>query len=913
VHYVINQVFTEDERNTFIADQLKKEPVNRYFFSRLMRWDEKGAYSRACHDMILAQPGLFVEIVDQSGLQLIRKVVSPKETVDLLIGNSDSLNFDDAIDEELVLNLLESPKLVERLVGALERSGNSAGLVMVAKALGAIQEKNDPDIEGWQSNIATLKSDIRGLLTLQSSAAASEKEELQGKIQKKRSELSALEKNKPKERRTAHVKGLAREYQDGLKESIKGLCGSEKFLVFQEDILNVLDMDAEELLKREVEEYIAIHPEVLTRWYSRYGDQKRYGKLVFQEILGKEEFTRLFMSRIRALAFWSGRYGRGIDITRLPEDLIRQVEDANPLVRLLGRPHLEKDFYESALDVIRQYQLYPLYAERLERIAREEMRAYGPRLETEAFRPNAGFAALARAIFLLESSGLALKNKEAILRLPPGQQEELITMLCFISAHHLEEPAGVSITEENYSQVREDALSGILTFSKKLFDMENAEIAMAEPISMDAINALSVYYNKSCRENPSMKRAFHQILTPILGGHYANWRAWGSEEAPADASAAGQRLGHLQEEGLLPERMSLEQYRAWLEDEHSDFSETFSCQFSDIQAGIRDIFSLAVVDGHIEEATMNSDGFVLARNYNELIQPIKDLAEKQKEYKRRIQISKKDKTRGLTEEEREEYKHIQISIKEFKDEHEGDIRRIEALRYLDKIKKISIEELESQSISIDQKDITFADAFKVLEGAFSDKPDFLSDIGRARELLIEGNRQIFGGGRVSRSQLIITDHVDLETHVFIGEKPIESCQHYNGSSLNYGLLSYISDPAIKILQIWDGNGTIIARSILRLMEDEKHDPQLFMERVYSVNNHPKIKEAMVQCAAKKAKSMGVGIYTQDEECRELARGGDASGDNKVVLYSRGSRSPYTYTDAGGGKVPNGIFKVEIYS
>ena len=82
----------------------------------------------------------------------------------------------------------------------------------------------------------------------------------------------------------------------------------------------------------------------------------------------------------------------------------------------------------------------------------------------------------------------------------------------------------------------------------------------------------------------------------------------------------------------------------------------------------------------------------------------------------------------------------------------------------------------------------------------------MSDIKRIRELIVESNRQIFQGGRVSRSQLTITDRIDLETHVFVGERPVESCQHYDGSSLNNGLLSYISDPAIKIGQIWDENG-----------------------------------------------------------------------------------------------------------
>lgn len=909
--YVIDQVFTEDERNSFIDDQLKKEPVDQYFFSRLISEDEEGKYSKVCHDILIANPGLFAEIIEHSTSRF-KKILSTKEMTDLLIKTADSLSLDKVIDDELVLNLLESPQNLDRLLNAWEQSNNSTGLIILAKTLGSIQEKDDTSIRSWKSNIETAKSDLKALANLRASASASEKKELELKIDKKKTELSRLEKNKPKERKTEQIREIARSYRDKLREEIKNLCESEKFLVFHEDILDVLDNGAEELLRRDIEEYITIHPEVLMREYSRYGDKKRYGKLVFQEILGEEEFARLFRSRIRTLAFWSGRYGRSIDTKKLPENISEQVENTNPVLLLLQRKHLEKDFYESTLGIAKNYQFYSLYSDRLEKMATEEVGIYGPRLETESFQPKAEFVALARVIFLLEGSNLAIKNKEAIFRLPAQQKEEFIKMLGFISVYHLDENLDFDLTEENYPEVKEQILSHILKFGKKLFEMEDAEIDINEPININTINALSTYYEKSCRENPSMRKAFRQIMVPILSGHYNNWRAWDSKEPPIDNSAGERSLESLKERGLLPKNLSLDQYKKWLEDESLNFSETFTYQISDIQSGIKDIFSLAVVDGHIEEDTINIDSFVLASNYNELIQPVRDLSKKQQEYKQRIQLSKKDKTQQLNEEEKQEYEDIKRNIKEYREEHETDIKKVEALRYLDRIKKLSIEELELKSIFVDQKRTAFVEVFKTLEGIFSDKPDFLSDIRRVRELLAEGNRQIFQGGRVSRSQLTITDRVDLETNVFIGEKPVESCQHYDGSGLNYGLLSYISDPAIKIGQIWDENGNIIARSIFRLLEDENQNPQLFMERVYSVNTHPKIKEAMIRFGIQKAKSVGIGVHTQEEEYKELT-GERATGEDKVVLHSKGSRSPYTYTDAGGGKVPNGIFKVEIYN
>lgn len=910
--YVIHQVFTEEERNTFIEDQLKKEPVDSSFFSRLISEDDKGKYNKSCRDILLTNSNLFAEIVVNSKSRLINKVLSIKEATDLFIKNINILNFDNILDDELVLNLLDSPQNLERLQGALEQSDNSSGLIILTKMLGPIQEKGDTNITNWKSNIEIIKNTLKELARLQNSASDSMKKELQLKIDKKKAELSKLERNKPQERKTEQIRSIAKSYQDKLKEKIKILCESEKFLVFHKDIIEVLDEDAEELLKRDIEEYITMHPEVLMREYSYYGNKKRNGKLIFQEILGEEEFARLFKSRIRTLAFWSGRYEQPIYTAKLPKDILGEIQNINPLFKLMERKHLDKDFYESTLDIAKTYKFYPLYSDRLQKIAAEEIAIYGPRLETELFQPKAEFLALAKIIFLLEDSDLALKNREAILRLPDKEKEEFVKMLGFISTYHLDENFDFDLTDENYFEIKELILAQILNFSKKLFEMENAEINIVEPININTINALSTYYQKSCRENPSMKKAFHQIMVPILGGNYNNWRAWDDENAPVDSAAAEDKLKSLKESGLLPINLSLEQYSKWLEDESLNFTETFTYQISDIQSGIMDIFSLAVIDGHIEEDAINIDSFVLTSNYNELIQPLEDLSKKQQEYKQKIQLSKKDKTQKLTDEESEEYENIKRDIIGYREEHEIEIKKIEALRYLDRLKRLGIEELELKNIYIDKKRISFAAVFKTLEEAFVDKPDFLSDIRRIRELLTEGNRQIFQGGRISRSELNITDHVDLETNVFIGEKPVESCQHYDGSDLNYGLLSYISDPAIKIGQIWDENGNIIARSIFRLMEDENQNPRLFMERVYSTNTHPKVKEAMIKFGIQKAKSMGINIHTQDEEYKELT-GERLSGEDKIILHSKGSRSPFTYTDAGGGKVPNGIFNIEIYN
>jgi hypothetical protein len=136
--------------------------------------------------------------------------------------------------------------------------------------------------------------------------------------------------------------------------------------------------------------------------------------------------------------------------------------------------------------------------------------------------------------------------------------------------------------------------------------------------------------------------------------------------------------------------------------------------------------------------------------------------------------------------------------------------------------------------------------------------------------------------------------------------PVPSCQHFDSNlGLNAGLLSYIADPAVRILQLEDGEGRFLARAVVRLVSDEQGNPQLFLERIYSVNQHPEVKQEVLRAAQTKAKALGVNLYSHEAEfdCAEQ------EVQEPVDLFSHGSRSPAIYSDAGGGLMPDGIFAI----
>ena len=145
---------------------------------------------------------------------------------------------------------------------------------------------------------------------------------------------------------------------------------------------------------------------------------------------------------------------------------------------------------------------------------------------------------------------------------------------------------------------------------------------------------------------------------------------------------------------------------------------------------------------------------------------------------------------------------------------------------------------------------------------------------------------------VSRQRLTITDAVMFDRFFSIGEEPVPTCQSYNKGEFKEGLMACLSEPTIKIIQIYNEDGNFIARSVLRLMQDESGDPQLYLEPTYSTNNHRAIEDACLRFAQQKAQEMGVKL------CKDAKSFTAYSGQSKkVTLRSLGGRADFGYSDA----------------
>jgi hypothetical protein len=123
------------------------------------------------------------------------------------------------------------------------------------------------------------------------------------------------------------------------------------------------------------------------------------------------------------------------------------------------------------------------------------------------------------------------------------------------------------------------------------------------------------------------------------------------------------------------------------------------------------------------------------------------------------------------------------------------------------------------------------------------------------------------------------DSESWEDLFLCGSEVLGSCQHIERNpSLNKCLLGYVLDGKIRILAIKDSEGKIVARSILKIMLNERNQPVLFLEKVYPDDRY---KKDLVRVAMEKAKKMGVPLY---------------GNKGSTLLHSEGCAAPYEYED-----------------
>ncbi|NGX43631.1 MAG: hypothetical protein K940chlam7_01929, partial [Chlamydiae bacterium] len=183
--------------------------------------------------------------------------------------------------------------------------------------------------------------------------------------------------------------------------------------------------------------------------------------------------------------------------------------------------------------------------------------------------------------------------------------------------------------------------------------------------------------------------------------------------------------------------------------------------------------------------------------------------------------------------------------------------------------------------------------------------DFLAsiqkmDLGVLRDDLEELKH--LGRVKITQAEYTILESDDPCDLLLIGTEVRGSCQAVNGTpSLNKCLVGYLINGEILPIVVKDAKGKIVARSVMRLLWDEKNQkPVILQERLYDNTERPEVTKAINDMAIAKAKKMGVPLVS-----KEIGSGPRYEGTVEFL----GGPAPFVYSDATRGE-NSGPFKVE---
>ncbi len=181
---------------------------------------------------------------------------------------------------------------------------------------------------------------------------------------------------------------------------------------------------------------------------------------------------------------------------------------------------------------------------------------------------------------------------------------------------------------------------------------------------------------------------------------------------------------------------------------------------------------------------------------------------------------------------------------------------------------------------------------------------------------IEQIEKIFTIGDIKN--IIVYESDDPLILLKAGVEPKETCQSWRNGGLNECLLAYVADSNKKVLNVTDGEGKVIARSIIKLTNQKEVNDfglktkrkTLLVEELYSLLPTAEVYRAFVRVLLKKAQGLDASI-TFGKGFNEVATGvfeeeahAFGYGMNKGTLdvFIPYSLNKYEYSDTLGGKI-----------
>jgi len=609
-------------------------------------------------------------------------------------------------------------------------------------------------------------------------------------------------------------------------------------------------------------------------------------------------------------------------LTKKYKNRIKAAELTNPIFNFadLRQTHVltyvrntlesSKDYGQAIFEEIKHkkppYLFEDLLLPQLQKEIEKTQNKFGQQNDPDTAQGVQKINKLAHYLCVLETNTIARANRETILNLKENEQQsvfEWLELSSLLGSHNI-----YFEIKNTPQELIEFAKKGIAEHFKEIFET-NQPITIAKNLTPKTLTAFVTYIQNVCYAKKEMWQTIKTVGPQILNQDYKTWKAWNTNHQPENNRQKEQLLIDLKNLNLLPKNISIEQYETWNETLTTDMEVAISQDIDILNKEISTILTQAIQDKHIDPKHLQSTPEETKAERDQIFAPLKQMMQRSKELKTELKRRKKlsapqkaslqESTRILSQ----EFSALKTNIQNFRKENEKTIQKHTAKQILAKLGNLNGQELEQNQVIVGKQKISIPKALTILETAFCEEnPQFKSNIEQIQANIESARQDIFDGDTISKRKLHITDEIDFETALFIGEKPTSSCQKYSDDpEYNQGLLSLITDPSTKIIQVRDDQNKFIARAIIRIVKDDQENPSLLLERIYTANPHNTIRNAIVTFAKQKARTMKTNLYTAENKNVPIVE--SQFKQSRTTLHAVDSHTPRIYSDAGEALAP----------
>ncbi len=424
-------------------------------------------------------------------------------------------------------------------------------------------------------------------------------------------------------------------------------------------------------------------------------------------------------------------------------------------------------------------------------------------------------------------------------------------------------------------------LAALTGLKEKISDQQIVSFSRA----MESPVPFTIYFLQY-KDSPEHAQILKEIFLSLLDGNFSDWK-YGELEV---------QKAH----NYLPHNLTPEQYQAWQQDDSLTLFESLALSTHEAAVAIRqEIVNNAFhfkIEG-LEDQELAVD--LLPDIAKEAVVIGQELAKTNKAI---AELKKSGQA------ESDQMKELLVS----RDQLQANRQMLLTIRSLVRLANLNPEEVASgyllEGKDKKKKGETLKQVLTGIRRGTAAEGAFVLDN-------IERKLAGFRSQNQSKQNLICTDSGTAEDFLLVGARPVNSCQHYADGGYNDCLLGY-SGPEVKILMLKNEKDKPVARAIFRILSDEKGNPCLHVEHIYSASMNSGVYRSIYSQALKKAEALGIPLFVSAVDVEEMTEGKDNQlakafnfRSSDTVLYSQIIRAPKIYVDSAGGAKSFGKYQL----